>query len=297
MILAKQFRAFLFSILLCLCFGAQKGFAQSVVSAFSYSENDSLDQSIARSSSIDQNVQSWSIVINDELRELSSGEIFTLPLPTGELIEAEVASRIEHANQDLQLIASVIEGGSIVLTIGYGAVFGSINTESASFSISSNEQEVTLVDNQSMLAELDMGNDMMIPPIPFKERVSNRIGRFATPQNTSSSTIDLLVVYSNEFADVFSSPETRINQLVSFSNTSFADSGILLNLRLVAAVELEFNNSSSVSTHLSNATDGVGDFTGLAQLRNQYGADLVAVLSANISNPFSASGVAWVNGD
>jgi hypothetical protein len=105
----------------------------------------------------------------------------------------------------------------------------------------------------------------------------------------------VLVVYSKEFEQLFSNPETRINQLIGFSNSVFDRSGILIELDLVTAKLVNFDNSANLGTSLSQATDGVGAFSGLHRLRDVVGGDLVVVLHG--SSGFSASGVAWVNGE
>ena len=105
--------------------------------------------------------------------------------------------------------------------------------------------------------------------------------------------IDMLFLYSSEFDDLFSgSAETRINQLIAFTNQAYDDTGILINLRVAGAVELEgIENNATVGTLLTGARTSDSDigFGDVAALRNQTGGDLVAVLTTSTSN-FSSNG-------
>lgn len=284
--------------------------SQTSISAFSFSTDLGVNQFNARTNNTTPTVHSWPITLNSDFFQLTEGSPFIMPLPSGESISAEVTSRINFENGDVQLISSILSGGSIVMTLGDNIAFGSIDTEEISFSIGLNsERQITLVDNQEMLNELDLSNDMRFPPTVTTEGRAASTARSYEELETLSaamtfeSTIDLLVVYSSEFASLFNAPQTRINQLVSFTNTSFANSGILINIRLVASVQINFDNTNfdssfsqvfnDLNTTLDDSTNGVGDFSNLPSLRNQYGADLVAVLSANTNNG-SAAGLAWV---
>ena len=297
--------------ILCLfTLSAQTLVAQSPVSAFNFSTDPTVNQ-LKSSSIVDKPVaESWTINLNNEFRQLSKGNRFLVPLPNGDAMSATVKSKQNYDNGDVQIIANIDNGGSIVITMGDDVTFGSINNGEISYSIGlNNDQQLALVDNQSLQNEVDLSNDIRIPPTNTVQRRSAKSARsleqleILSAQNTGESTIDLLVVYSNEFADLFTSPQTRINQLVSFTNTSFADSGILINLRLVAAVEIGFNNTNfetsidqvfdDLDIILGDSTNSVGDFSNLLSLRNQHGADLVTVLSAN-TNTGTSAGLAWI---
>ena len=297
--------------ILCLfTLSAQTLVAQSPISAFNFSADPATNQ-LKTSTDVDQSVaESWAIDLNNELRQLSKGNRFVVPLPNGDVISATVKSKQNYDNGDVQIIANIDNGGSIVITMGDDVTFGSINNGEISYSIGlNNDQQLALVDNQSLQNEVDLSNDMRFPPTgtnvgqSAKSATSLEELEILSAQNTNESTIDLLVVYSSEFADLFTNPQTRINQLVSFTNTSFADSGILINLRLVAAVEIGFNNTNfetsitqvfdDLDVILGDSTNGTGDFSNLLSLRNQHGADLVAVLSAN-TNTGTSAGLAWV---
>ena len=117
---------------------------------------------------------------------------------------------------------------------------------------------------------------------------------------------------------MFNSPETRINQLISFTNTAFEDSGILINLRLADAIEVDFENvtldlyyddgddttvndgytklDNDLRNVINDTADGINAFSAIPALRDNAGADLVTVLSANTNTSLSTGKSFLLNG-
>lgn len=104
------------------------------------------------------------------------------------------------------------------------------------------------------------------------------------------STITMLIIYSAEFGQGFMSPTAKINDLLNFTNTSLSDSDVNFTFTLALAQQLNFDNNLSVGAVLDQVTNGTGAFPGVAALRDQVGADMVAVLS--FTNSSSANRVA-----
>ena len=63
----------------------------------------------------------------------------------------------------------------------------------------------------------------------------------------------------------------------------------------MGAEQINFNNAAAENTLLDQITFANGAFTSVPTLRNQVGADMVALLA--LDDPFSARGLAWVNGE
>lgn len=85
-----------------------------------------------------------------------------------------------------------------------------------------------------------------------------------------------------------------INLSISETNTSYGNSDIRQRLRLVHSAPVTYTEDSEFGTNLSRVRSGTGaGLGGVAALRNQYGADLVALL-IHPSNA-SACGIAYVN--
>ena len=105
-------------ILSCIFTLSQIAIAQPLLSAFTYSTNTALNTSSTKEITSEPALQSWPIITNHQLCLLGIGQQFSVLLPTGEKILAEVTSAIKHLNQDIQLISKTDDGGKIVLTVG-----------------------------------------------------------------------------------------------------------------------------------------------------------------------------------
>lgn len=251
--------------------------------------------------------QVWSINLNHALDDVNVGAKIALPMPAGAAISVEVLSRQLMANGDTQLLGKFAEDGLFSITIGDEVAFGSITSRKVHYSISIAGRDehgvvqAVLIDNKSIPASsIRAQQDFRIPKDIGSRRSHISAAKMlaletAAAKSSALTDIDLLVVYAPEFKTIFVEPETRINQLLAFTNAAFMRSGILINLRLAAAVEVGFDNAANVGANLDAATAGTGAFNQLPQLRNQVGADLVSVLHASPGS--SASGVAWISGD
>ncbi|HEV2041612.1 MAG TPA: choice-of-anchor D domain-containing protein, partial [Casimicrobiaceae bacterium] len=92
----------------------------------------------------------------------------------------------------------------------------------------------------------------------------------------SGSTIDVMIVYSNQTAVAAGSAiGAQIQQAVDTANTVYTNSGITTRLRLVDYEQVNYNESGNIDTDLMWLTS---DAT-VASLRNTYGADLVGMFT------------------
>jgi len=117
-----------------------------------------------------------------------------------------------------------------------------------------------------------------------------------TAAATSTNTIvDLLVVYTSA-ARANQGGQAAMNALIALgvdlANQSYGNSGIAMRLRLVRAAEVAYSETGNISTDLSRlqgTSDGFMD--SVHQLRNQYNADLVALI---VDNGGAYCGIAYV---
>ncbi len=115
-------------------------------------------------------------------------------------------------------------------------------------------------------------------------------------QASAISTIDVMVVYTPGVANAYSGdPSTRINQLFSVANQIYLDSGVDLQLRLVKTLQVDYTDDNSNDIALNDITYGLGNFTNVAALRQEYKADAI-VLYRPYKSVQGSCGVAWVNG-
>jgi len=115
----------------------------------------------------------------------------------------------------------------------------------------------------------------------------------ATSSSTASTTIDLMVLYTttNQTAAY---AKQRIQYLVDVSNQAYKDSGINLKLRLVHTRATSYVENNANAQALSDLASDKGAFAGTAALRNQYGADLVALFRPLYAQTAGSCGTAYV---
>lgn len=110
-----------------------------------------------------------------------------------------------------------------------------------------------------------------------------------------SSTIDVLVIYTQGVADKYAgSPTTRFNHLIEVANQVYVDSDVGLTLRLVGAEKVSYPDSGSANTALDAITYGRSAFANVSALRERYGADMV-LFYRTYQSSHGSCGLAWVN--
>ncbi len=235
------------------------------------------------------------------------GDDVVVKHPDGREIILTVTRKQTLPNKLTEIVATNPRGDELLLSFDQKATYGSLNGSGMRFSIASDKQgKLILTDhNHQDFPEIDMGHDGLMPPglspdKPIMEQMSfekqlKLSQQMRTAQNQGRSTIRMLILYSSEFGQGFSSPAARINQLLSFTNSSMQRSNINIEFTLAHARQVNFNNSQSTNTTLTQVTNGQGVFSNVESLRDQFAADMVAVLS--FQTGFSSNGVAWVNGD
>jgi len=243
----------------------------------------------------------YTIEMNRKSSAVNAGDMVKFPLPDGTVLNITVTRKKFTENGDTQITGQYQADGTAIITYGKDSTFANFTSSSHSYGIGidANKQSF-LVDYKNSNFELNLGNDARFPPGFQQMRHLNRkrssppaIAQRLLPNGKYEVT--LLAVYSPQFAAGFTNPETRINQMIAFSNAAYDRSGINIEMRLAHAQQLSFSNSSSTGTLLSQVTNGTGDFSSVNAIRNQYYADLVAVLPFTTSG--SIGGIAWVNGD
>jgi Metallo-peptidase family M12B Reprolysin-like len=121
------------------------------------------------------------------------------------------------------------------------------------------------------------------------------------------STIDIMVAYTAGMVTRHGSAAgvvARINTLIQFANSSYSGSEVAITLNLVHSVQVSYPDGGSNGTALNELTGSNGQssvaipasLSGIATLRNTYGADLVALLRPYQSSSHGGCGIAWIGG-
>ena len=110
------------------------------------------------------------------------------------------------------------------------------------------------------------------------------------------STIDVMVLYSPATRAAAGGTAAILNQIdlaVATTNQAYANGALVQRVRLVHAEEIPYTEPSTpaLDATLNDVTDGVAPFQNVAALRDQYGADLVAMWVEN-GGPWC--GIGWL---
>lgn len=249
--------------------------------------------------------QRAAVFIDPAWWQLAAGDTFQLKFQRGNGSFAadhqfSNLKRTPLANRSSSIVANWGAEGVMVLTLAERQVHGTLASEEGMFALTGSKGQygqLTRIDTQ-LQNPAGRNNDYLVPPDARKQRqLGERSAKLETLANSEAGTsiVDVLVVYSPEFASLSTPPLTRLAQFVSFTNEAFLRSGIQVRLRLVRAQQLNFDNQAGLGDNLEAATQGLGSFAELPALRDEVGADLVVVMHGGTG--FSASGIAWVSGE
>jgi hypothetical protein len=109
-----------------------------------------------------------------------------------------------------------------------------------------------------------------------------------------------MVLYTPELVSSLGSVnavESRINQLINVTNTSYVDSEMSIEVNLVHSGEINADNDSSTGTILAEIQSGSGVFSTVAALRASKGADLVVLMRDFKSLHNGSCGIAYILGN
>jgi hypothetical protein len=147
-----------------------------------------------------------------------------------------------------------------------------------------------LGDGVHVLNEIDQS---LLPPEDDSIMRDTGPGQPVAQSCDPASTIDVLVAYSGRarFAAGNTKPgsaangmEAEIEEAVGSTNTSYANSGITQRLRLVHMEEVVYDEVGKTPKQILEALTGGSDgLDTVHQLRDQYGADVVAFIVASLS--------------
>ena len=146
-----------------------------------------------------------------------------------------------------------------------------------------------------VITEVDQAGYVELEPLRPTIAENLRQAADALPQNDTADFVDLLVVWTPAAA-TYAGGTTGIQNLITLgvtdTNTSYANSGVTQRLRLSRMEEVAYGESGDPSTDLNNVTSGSGALSGVANLRNQYTADLVMLVTAPTGT--GICGIAWL---
>jgi hypothetical protein len=187
-------------------------------------------------------------------------------------------------------------GGQAVLVVRDGRVAGSVRTASGDFyrirSVNSRVHRIRQVTYQGTPAVEDA------IPVPESEIPQAAFVQQDAPvaEQSGSTTLGVMVVYTpgaRQAAGGTAGIQSEIQLAITELNQSFNNSGVQMQAQLVHSAEIAYNDEqNSLGTTLSRLRgSGDGYMDPVHTLRNQYGADVVALL---VNGPGSSGGTVGV---
>ncbi|USD30520.1 hypothetical protein J8Z24_20550 [Pseudoalteromonas sp. SCSIO 43201] len=122
-------------------------------------------------------------------------------------------------------------------------------------------------------------------------KVASLATTLALSASASAVTVDIGILYTDQSAAATSNIDTKINQLIAFTNQVYSQNGIDLQLRLAGKQNLGNYNITPTSGWLDSVTNS----SYVANLRDTWRADMVAVLgTGERDGNYITCGLAWV---
>lgn len=185
-----------------------------------------------------------------------------------------------------------VPSSAVTLSMVNGAMHGSVFTPDGTYivrPVAGAVHAITEVDQGRFPQEAD----------PVEAQVPARA--FQQPDAAMADTsgfIDVMVLYTpaaQSAAGGSAAVTALINAAISNTNSSYANSGVAQRLRLAYAGPVSYTEtggSTGISTDLHNLTNGSGNLSGVAALRNTYHADLVSLFTNTPGTVYC--GIAWL---
>lgn len=171
------------------------------------------------------------------------------------------------------------EAGQAVITIDRDLVYGTIHTLENHYTILTDRSgEYWVREDDPKLA---LSDTMIVPP-EVKSIVSKHPDGVQSPTGGGSTTIDVLVLYTE--ASSFNYPTFAVAaNAAADADATFSGSGVTGNVNIVgyqlsSYTEASPMNEAAIAAVAVEMYDGTGDFTGLSSLRDSLNADVAVLL-------------------
>lgn len=252
------------------------------------------------------------------LRATIEGQM-TVVAPDGSRLKMDYVRHVEGKNGNWTWVGR-LPGAQIgeesIVTFGKNAVFGSLGSSGGKvYRISTiNGQPYVMAASQVQLqaATPSKRSDALMPPRAAAGTSTNRAGAIpyytslaqvnAAAGTTSTNTIDIVLGYTPDYKAYRGGEsviDTVMTNLVEIANQAFANANVQARYRLVGTIEVAYTNNNDNSQALEEVTwvrASNDAFRPIRQIRENYGADLVALVRRYNDISQNNCGVAWVNG-
>ncbi|MBU1309449.1 MAG: thrombospondin type 3 repeat-containing protein [Gammaproteobacteria bacterium] len=246
------------------------------------------------------------------LQNVSDPAAMQLRLPLAEGVQkVELQHSVRHDNGDLTVSGVVHVDGKlhhVMLTQGTAGAIGEMVGAGDRHLILQQHNQLYLVNlNQAGIDVPSFEHDVVVPTAG-SVKGQQYVGRVNEPtiqqhSGGSFTVVDIMMLYASEVAEQYPDglADTLMTHLVAKANQAFVDSGINVQLRLVHRHFVNYSKASNLIAieDLRNALVDNSDMmtdsslAEVAALREQTGADIVAMIRGHDLNERQVCGVAY----
>lgn len=249
------------------------------------------------------------IVYNSALARssLRVGSSVRVPLPDGANVMLNFEKSKRNASGSVTWVGQLAGSSKpykAIITDDGEHVFGRIVTPEGEYLIRTvNGIQQLISPRAAGLATLPFANDEAVPPVRTSfsadQSVQKSTSVAESAEPTEMATVDVLLAYSSGLADELGSGlQTRLEYLIALTNQAYENSEIHQRARVVHTVEVDYSDTlTSNGGALNEITFPSGPpFAAVHDLRDTYGADLVAFIRQFHRAEQQSCGIAWVLG-
>ncbi|MDG4560754.1 MAG: M12 family metallo-peptidase, partial [Candidatus Competibacter sp.] len=231
-----------------------------------------------------------------------------LSAPNGVRYEVVQDNQILHASGGTTWVGHLKDHDDIyrvLVTTQQGHSFGRILTPDGEFLVESDDSGTWLLDTHEAgwLPANTYDDAIPSPSLASSRQLAPRSGEATvdssiSPKAAGNSIIDVMLLYTPDLATHYGAGlQAHLDSLIATANQAYLDSQVNISLRLVHHAQVSYSETASNTDALDALTYGSHpSLANVSAWRDQYGADLVALL-----RPFSMAnhvgcGLSWLNG-
>ncbi|NBB91562.1 MAG: hypothetical protein GVY32_00150 [Gammaproteobacteria bacterium] len=228
-----------------------------------------------------------------------------LPLPGGKSLSGAVSRTHRHPNGDTSLRVESASGDTALVTLGQSGVFARIHAGGDVIQVTTDHSGTWMLDLSTPGFEVDhFGHDVI--SAARSNRPGDETAAWSPPADLASHSgdtitrIDVMMIHPPALAQRYpgSLLATRFNHFVGIANQALVDSRIDAQVELVHFEQTGYNRHQANNLalrDLGDALDGesIPGLAGLANTREQKGADIVAMIWPHDIETRGSCGIAY----
>ncbi len=234
------------------------------------------DRSVVRSRFVRVNL--------DHLTELES---ITLNLFDDVTIQA-IREKVEQRSEGRYTWFGAVPGkefSSVILTVENGDLVGGVRIDGKLYTVRPLEQGLHVVRQVDPKAFPNEDDDRSPASLPNRDFVTGRLPELQDQQlwQDDGSTIDIMVVYTDDVARALSNVGAEIQYVIDVTNSALEKSFVYTRLRLVHTAEVNYPEPGDSATTLNDLRNTANQYLKeIHTWREQYHADIVSLWVENL---------------